>query len=131
MNESYPDQFMVSYENKKKSYLFNLKWEDTHLVLKELSDDQPDMQENITPTASEWLDFWHRMDEIGIWDWYGEYIMTCSDACMEGDEWEIHILYGDVRIESYGANSYPSTFREFVKSLEELTGVVIEFIQED
>ena len=131
MKESYPDQFLVSYENKNKSYHFNLKWEDTHLVLKELSDDQQDMQENITPTDSEWLDFWHRMDEIEIWDWYDEYIMTCSDACMEGDEWEIYIVYGDVRIESNGANSYPSTFREFVKSLEELTGVVIEFIQED
>ncbi|BDZ71791.1 hypothetical protein [Methanobacterium petrolearium] len=130
MKESHPNQFMVSYENKNRNYLFNLKWDDNHLVLKQFSDDQLDIQENITPNTSEWLDFWHRMDDIKIWDWYEQYIMTCLDACLEGDEWEIHIMYDDLRIESYGANSYPSTFREFVQSLEELTGVVIEFIQD-
>ncbi|MCC7550372.1 MAG: hypothetical protein KO316_02575 [Methanobacterium sp.] len=131
MKESYPDEFCVSYKIKEMGYFFNLKWEDDHLTLKQFSNDHPGIQENITPTLNEWVDFWHRMDEIEIWDWYDEYLMTCLDACREGDEWEIGIVFGDMRMESHGANSYPSTFREFVKSLDELTDFLIEFIHQD
>jgi hypothetical protein len=71
------------------------------------------------------------MDEIEIWEWYDEYTVNCGDSCVEGDEWEVGIIFGDMKVESHGANSYPPTFREFLKAVEELTGILIEFIQQD
>jgi hypothetical protein len=131
MKDSYPDQFRVSYEVKNRAYLFNLKWEDNHLSLKQFSNNNPDIQEYITPNSDEWDEFWHRMDEIEIWGWYEEYQVKCADSCVEGDEWEVNIEWDDDMIESYGSNSYPPTFQEFLKAVEELTGIIIEFIYLD
>jgi hypothetical protein len=128
MTDSLPNEFMVSYEVKDNGYLFNLSWEDNHLFLKQSSNNNSDIQEYITPTADEWEEFWHRMDEIEIWGWYEIYEVKCMDSCVEGNEWEVKIEFGEEMIESYGSNSYPSTFQEFLKAVEELTGIIIEFI---
>ena len=88
-------------------------------------------EQKIIPTSEEWEDFWYYLDEIKIWDWYEDYRVTCRDSCVEDDEWEVDIVFGDMKVESHGANSYPPTFRELLKAIEELTGIIIEFIQQD
>ena len=40
-------------------------------------------------------------------------------------------IFDEEKIESYGSNSYPPTFREFIKAVEQLTGLLIEFIHEE
>jgi hypothetical protein len=129
--ESYPDEFMVSYQVRNNGYLFNLIWENNQLFLKQFSNASNDIQESISPTEVQWNDFYYFLNEIEVWKWYDEYVMDCNDSCVVGDEWEINIVWGDERIESKGFDSYPSTFREFLKAVEELTGFLIEFIQQD
>ncbi len=126
-----PKTLWIKYEALNTGYSFSLKWEDNVLVIKQFSKHENQDEQKITPINDEWEDFWHYLNEIEIWDWYEEYRVTCADSCVEGDEWEVDIIFGDLKVESQGANSYPPTFREFLKAIEELTGILIEFIQQD
>ncbi|CEL25110.1 hypothetical protein [Methanobacterium formicicum] len=130
MAVEYPVEFNFSYEIPGRGYLFSLTWEGECLFLRELAPWQ-EQQKEISPELDEWDEFWHRMDEIGLWAWYDEYMVSCDEACLEGDEWEINLVHGDMMVESHGANSYPTTFHQFLKATEELTGIIIEFIQQD
>lgn len=157
MNEIHPIQLIIKYQSFNEGYSFSLKWEDNGLIIKQLSKNQSLNQSlnqiqnhnhnqstkqnqnhnhnqnelKIVPSNEEWEDFWYYLDEIKIWDWYEDYKVTCRDSCVEDDEWEVDIVFGDMKVESHGANSYPPTFREFLKAIEELTGTLIEFIQQD
>jgi hypothetical protein len=132
LNGAYPIEFTINYQIPNKDYFFNLKWDGIELFFKQFSLKlQLDQHGKIHPEIQDWNEFWHRMDEIGIWGWYEEYTVTCLDSCVEGDEWEVDIIFGDMKVESHGANSYPPTFREFLKAIEELTGILIEFIQQE
>lgn len=131
MNEIHPITLLIKYEAFNEGYLFSLKWEDNVLVIKQLSKNKNQNEQKIIPSNEEWEDFWYYLDEIKIWNWYEEYRVTCLDSCVQGDEWEVDIVFGDMKVESHGANSYPPTFREFLKAIEELTGILIEFIQQD
>ncbi|WP_292756087.1 hypothetical protein [Methanobacterium sp.] len=131
MNHIHPTNLWIKYEALTNGYFFSLKWEDQCLVIKQFSKHENQDEQKIIPSDEEWEDFWHYIDEIKIWDWYEEYRVTCEDSCVEDDEWEVDIIFGDLKVESHGANSYPPTFREFLKAIEELTGIIIEFIQHD
>ncbi len=131
MTSSIPDELIFDYQVKNRGYLFSLKLENNQLFLKQFSKDSPDIQESIKPTQDQWDDFWHLLNEIEVWEWYEEYRMTCNDGCVVGDTWEVNIVWNDERIESYGSDSYPSTFRDLIKAMEELTGILLDFIQED
>jgi len=131
MNEIHPIAFCVKYELLDEGYSFSLKWEDDALVIKQFSRNKNQKEQKIVPSNEEWDDFWYYLNEIEIWNWYEEYRVTCEDSCVVGDEWDVDIIFGDMKVESHGANSYPPTFREFIKAIEELTGILIEFIQQD
>lgn len=131
MNEIHPIAFCVKYEVLDECYSFSLKWEDDALVIKQFSRNKNQNEIKIIPSNEEWDDFWYYLNEIEIWNWYEEYRVTCKDSCIVGDEWYVDIIFGDMKVESHGANSYPPTFREFIKAIEELTGILIEFIQQD
>lgn len=132
MTEIYPTEFNFHYQIPGRDYLFNIKWDENKLFYKEFNPQVGiNQQKVICPEVNDWAEFWHVLDEISIWDWYDEYLVSCEDSCVEGDEWEVNLVFGDLRMESHGANSYPATFREFIKATEELTGLLIEFIQQD
>lgn len=132
MSDLKPTEFILDYRIPHLDYFFNLKWDGNGLFLKEFSPKLGiNQQNNINPENHEWEEFLHRMEEIRVWDWYEEYVVNCQDSCVEGDEWEVSMVFGDFRIESHGANSYPSSFQEFLQAIEELTGIIIEFIQQD
>jgi hypothetical protein len=132
MQQINPTEFMIQYEMLTNGYFFYLKLEGDTLILKQFSKYQnKDEQIEIIPTPEEWLDFKDELSTIDIWGWYEEYLVKCSDSCVEGDEWEVKIYWDENWVESRGSNSYPSTFREMMKAVEELTGMVIEFIHQD
>lgn len=132
MTDPHPTEFSIRYQILPKDYFFNLEWDGDRLFLKEFSlESGIDQQKDIKPEIHDWNEFWSHVDEIRVWDWYDEYVVSCKDSCVEGDEWEVNLVYGDQNLEAHGANSYPPTFREFLKATEELTGIIIEFIQQD
>lgn len=132
MTEVHPTEFNINYQIPERDYLFNIKWDENRLFYKEFNPQLGiNQQKVINPEIDDWAEFWHLMDEIGVWDWYEEYIVNCGDSCVEGDQWEVSLIWGDHRMESHGANSYPTTFHQFLKATEELTGTLIEFIQQD
>jgi hypothetical protein len=132
LNVPYPIEFTINYQIPDNGYFFNLRWDGIELFFQQFSLKlQLDQHGKIHPEIQEWNEFWQRMDEIEIWEWYDEYKVNCGDSCVEGDEWEVGIIFGDMKVESHGANSYPPTFREFLSAVEELTGILIEFIQQD
>jgi hypothetical protein len=117
LTDPHPTEFSIRYQIPPKDYFFNLEWDGDRLFLKEFSlESGIDQQKDIKPE---------------IHDWNDEYVVSCKDSCVEGDEWEVNLVYGDQNLEAHGANSYPPTFREFLKATEELTGIIIEFIQQD
>lgn len=123
---------IIRYEITNTGYFFSLKLEDNVLILKQFSQ-QPKLDEmiEIIPTTDEWLHFASELSELDIWNWYEEYQVKCSDSCVEGDEWMVKIDWDDDTIDSHGSNSYPPMFREFIKSIEGLTGTLIEFVHKD
>jgi len=128
----HPSEFSLRYQIPVKGYFFNLEWDGDRLFLKEFSSELGiDQLKDIKPEIHDWNEFWYRVDEIQVWDWYDEYVVSCQDSCVEGDEWEVNLVYGDQNLEAHGANSYPPTFREFLKAIEELTGIIIEVTQND
>jgi hypothetical protein len=129
--EKYPQEFIFNFKAKNQKVEFNLKVEDDHLILDHVSPSSNDEKIVISPSKEEWEDFWHFLDEIDIWRWYDEYMLFCDDACVWGDEWDIKMKWNDFKVESRGLDSYPPTFRDFIKALEELTGVLFEFIHEE
>lgn len=127
-----PNKLFIRYEVFNTGYFFSLTWENSVLVSKQFSNHSfVDESVEIVPDNEEWADFWDSLSEIDIWSWYELYEVKCIDSCVEGDEWEVDIELGYDQVESHGANSYPPAFREFLKAVEELTGILIEFIHED
>ncbi|WP_292612841.1 hypothetical protein [Methanobacterium sp. BAmetb5] len=130
--EVQPTEFNINYQIPKQDYLFHIKWEENRLSYNEFNPlGGINHQRVIYPELDDWAEFWQVMDDLEVWNWYEEYLVSCGDSCVVGDEWEVSMWWKDQRMESHGANSYPNTFQEFLKATEELTGILIEFIQED
>ena len=127
-----PSKLFFRYEIPQTNYFFSLNWEQNVLVIKQFrKHPSKDEQIKIVPDYEEWADFWEELSVIEVWGWCELYEVKCTDACVVGDEWELYIKFKDEHVESYGYNSYPPTFREFIKVVEELTGIVVEFIHQE
>jgi hypothetical protein len=124
----HPEELQILYNVVTQGYRFSIKWEGDKLIVDQ--SDEGEFQQyhkEITPSHEEWEEFWFMMDEIEIWDWYSEY----SVQCLHEDDWEVSIKYQDQLVESRGKSSYPGTFREFMKAVEELTGVIVDYFHLD
>lgn len=127
-----PDKLFFSYEISNTNYFFSLNWDGNVLVAKQFSKHtSKDVNVKIIPDYDEWEEFLDELSAIDAWSWYELYEVKCVDSCVEGDEWELYIEFDEEKIESHGSNSYPPTFREFIKAVEQLTGLLIEFIHEE
>jgi hypothetical protein len=123
-----PQELEIEYRVPIAGYFFSLRWDGDVLIADQSGQgDIESFHEKMTPAEEDWQEFWHLLDEMEIWDWYELY----QQLCMEGDEWKVIISYDDQHLESEGANSYPSGFREFFKALEELTGIKVEYFHEE
>jgi hypothetical protein len=79
-------------------------------------DGSEDNLDEISPTEDEWIHFWHKVDELGVWDWNSHYDLCCLD----GNRWKLKIVYNELDVNSSGENDYPDTFLGFWEALEEL-----------
>ena len=77
----------------------------------------------ICPSQEQWLAFWKKMDEIGVWGWKKRYD---NPDIMDGTSWSVDIEYGDKRCNSSGSNSYPdgNRFDTFLAAVRDLMGSV-------
>ncbi len=127
-----PDKLFFRYQIFNTGYLFSLNWDGNVLVAEQFSKNSSEEEQiKIVPDQDGWADFWDEIFSIDVWGWHELYEIKCTESCVEGDEWELYIRFDEEQIESHGSNSYPSTFRDFVKAVEELTGLLINFIHED
>ena len=101
-----------------------------HLMDGEPEDEEvrPEQVLNVTtPSTKEWEEFWQTVDTLKVWSWKKEYI---SEIC-DGTQWELRIKRkGRRRRIISGSNAYPQpkgTFESFVKAINKLSGINIEF----
>jgi hypothetical protein len=84
----------------------------------------------ITPTATQWRQFWRSMDEVGLWKWRAEYP---NPLVMDGCGWSLEVAVAGRSVESSGHNGYPSRggvqlnaasedFEKYLKAVEALLG---------
>jgi len=81
------------------------------------------------PAAGAWEAFWKTVERIGVWDWEPEYV--AAHGCRDVTYWHLHLVAGDRRVRSRGANAYPDgsgvefskPFREFAAAVERLLGI--------
>jgi hypothetical protein len=124
----HPDELEIIYHVFTQDYKFSIQWEGEKLMVNQSG--QGEFQryhKEITPSPEQWGEFWFMLDEIEIWDWYSEY----SVQCLYEDYWEVSIKYQDHLVMSRGKNSYPNTFRELMKAVEELTGFIVSYFHID
>jgi len=123
-----PDELQILYNVVTQGYKFSMHWEGDKLMVDQSGQGEyQHYHKEITPSHEEWEEFWYMMDEIQIWDWYSEY----NVQCLHEDDWEVTIKYQDQMVESRGQSSYPGTFRDFMKAIEVLTGVMIDYFHLD
>lgn len=75
-----------------------------------------------------WIRFWEKVEELGIWDLEENY-QSCN---LEADfHWKISMTYDERTINSYGMNIEPKTFKgnRIYSVLEELKEAVEELIE--
>jgi hypothetical protein len=124
----HPDELQILYNVVTQGYKFSMHWEGDKLMVDQSGQGEyQHYHKEITPSHEEWEEFWYMMDEIQIWDWYSEY----NVQCLHEDDWEVTIKYQDQMVESRGQSSYPCTFRDFMKAIEVLTGVMIDYFHLD
>lgn len=59
---------------------------------------------SVSPTDSQWMEFWRKCDELDIWSWRFEYILNRWE---EGYKWGVEIEYGERHIKTCGISMYP------------------------
>ncbi len=75
-----------------------------------------------------WIEFWNRLEKIGIWDLEENY-QSCN---LEADfHWKIAISYKDKSVNSYGLNLEPKIFigNQIFSVLEELKEAIEDLIE--
>lgn len=115
MQDMIPEKFVVEYGSiiypKER---FSVKLQNNCLIYQEGNIDG--ISEPITPSENQWEDFWHKMEDMGLWEWNEHYDLCCFD----GTQWKVQISIEDMEIESAGTNDFPDSFMEFVEALEDL-----------
>ena len=65
---------------------------------------------DITPSRTQWEDFWKALEETEIWRWKAEYN---DPDVIDGTHWEVKICHGGNQLHSRGSNAYPVPMKEF------------------
>lgn len=85
----------------------------------------------VVPTADAWRAFWSATSRAGVGRWRARYV---AEEIADGTGWNLRIVAGGRRIESFGSNAYPDRlglqrrgemtedFRGFVAALGALVG---------
>lgn len=102
------------------------------LIYKVMDLQRGQYSEIITPSAQQWKDFRTALDDVGVWNWLGEYP---NPGVYDGSYWELKISYADRKLMSIGDNNYPTaggapsgapeytrSFRRLIKAVKALIG---------
>ncbi len=77
----------------------------------------------IKPSDGRWQLFWSALDQLGVWNWQGDY----SAGVMCGTPWELLIEHDGRAIRCSGntwrAGATPARFQEFISALIGLLGL--------
>ena len=117
-----PDEMEICYFEIDSPFTC-LKLDGSKLIITGVEDDI------VEPSCEEWMAFWEKLEEIGLWNIQEDY-----DRCCMGDgySWEIRISHNGNNIDSTGMNDGPthvvggeivSALEEFFEALEDLCGV--------
>jgi hypothetical protein len=76
------------------------------------------------PSQEQWAEFWHTLDDLGVWTWSPEYRSESGGA-----SWRLELARGDRRLSSAGHGAFPGGAApgptpEFRLLLEALRGLV-------
>ena len=122
MKNYLPDEMEFCYFKMETGYTC-LKFDANKLIITGPHDDI------VEPSMEQWISFWEKLEEIGLWGWEKEYDKCCL---ADGYSWEIKISHGDQSLDSNGLNHGPtrvvgddlvSCLDELLEALEDLSGV--------
>ncbi len=94
----------------------------------EIIHDFADNKERVTPSPEEWELFWDKVEELGVWDWQGDYEKCCM---VDGYRWRVTMTLGSRQVHTTGMNDAPthitgsgvtSALEILLDALEDLTG---------
>jgi len=69
------------------------------------------------PSADDWQRFWKKTVNLKIWLWDKQYI---DRSRSDGSHWSVNLEVGKLKLMTYGSNSYPENFNEFIQAVREL-----------
>ena len=76
-------------------------------------------EEELTVTEKDWLALYRKLERIGVPSWKERY--EDRRVC-DGTNWSLHLVAGELHLESSGSNAYPDTFDAFCKAVSKLIG---------
>jgi hypothetical protein len=92
--------------------------------------EKPAQEIRCAPNVEHWLEFWHEVEAIGVWDWKPNYTDPCV---LDGSGWELKMIWNQRSLAARGDNGYPggdgpeyseaSSFARFLAALKRLSGV--------
>ena len=81
---------------------------------------EPVQSQTIQPSQDAWNRFRSQLDEIGVGGWGHEY--SSEHQILDGTQWSLQIVYGDIKVKCVGDNAYPDEFDELLGAVERLIG---------
>lgn len=76
--------------------------------------------EFLSPSPSDWRDFWSRVDSIGAWRWKPAYSDSATASLMDGSALNITLAHGGRRVTTRAYNAEPPALALFNVALQRL-----------
>ncbi len=73
----------------------------------------------ITPTAAQWGEFRHTLDELEAWRWQPDYP---NNRIKDGTQWRLSVEYADRALKTGGSNAFPEHFQRYRAAVQKLLG---------
>ena len=134
MDAVIPKSLYITIRNYSEIYALRKKWGALHYYRFAVMNGKNLIEsKKIAPSGEQWMAFWDRVNDIGIWQWKPYYP---NPGVLDGDKWEIDIAVGKQRISSQGEGNYPKqnyslsqnelgrskTFLDFITAVRDLIG---------
>jgi integration host factor subunit beta len=117
--DHYPNTFLFSIGGFSQGHR-SVEFKDGRLVIRPsfISGSNLGFGEvEVTPTPSEWKTFWVKSNDLQVWKWKKNY---SDNNVLDGTQWSLKIRFNGKTKNSYGSNSYPESFKLFLKALNKL-----------
>lgn len=114
--------------------VYSIRMKGNNLIYRIHEDENTDeySEAEINPAGEDWQVFNKALDDIGVWQWQGEYP---NPGQTDGTQWFLEIEWNGRRIKSFGDNNFPiadgdpenesdisPTFENFLGAVRKLIG---------